>query len=99
MPLKLANARIVIHGYYPELHLDVEGRPAVLDVYPKPTLHDAGIVFVGDDFVDVLPVVTLRVDRHERTARGCSDDPRLWRLYDRFLSMHDRKPGPFPIPD
>lgn len=100
--LKLANARYVVRDGYPLLLVEVDGREATMASETKPTLHGAGLVFVGSEFADVLPDVTIHPpDGGTTTLRGFSDDRRLFKLFDAFLiACNDGtfRPGPVPIP-
>lgn len=102
MGLKLENARIEANFPYTILKVEIEGRTAILDPQPKPTIHEAGLVSVGEEFRDILPDRTITVDGRETELVGFSDDPRLFKLYDDYLIAcnRDRVPyGSFPIPD
>src|SRR4051812_12618424 len=99
--MDLAHARYVWHDGYPMLEVEVDGRLARLDAYPKPGVHLAGYVSLGSRFRDLLPPITLHPpDGGPTVLTGCSDDRRLWLLYDRFLHRADPlAEGPVPIPD
>ena len=69
-------------------------------------MHDNGLVCLGSDFDDLLPERTIEPDapdsRKAQAIRGCTDDPRVWKLVDRFgRACNDGtfRPGPVPIPD
>jgi hypothetical protein len=96
-PLDLKDARVAIRDRNPVLELTIAGRPATLCAEPKPTIFDAGLVFVGEDFDDILPDLTIVVEGRRVTLRGYSDDPRLFRLFNLYLEAEG--PGPLAIPD
>jgi len=104
MSVKLENASYLRHDGYPVLQVDVAGRTVYFPCEAKPTLHAAGYVYIGDEFTEdgTVPLATIEVDGHPETLEGCSNDPRLWKLFDQFLrdSNSDHyQPGPVTIPD
>lgn len=103
MGLKLGNARVEVRDLHPVLKVEIEGREAVLGTDAKPTIHKAGLVFVGEEFAELVGTHTITDDTGQETELvGFSDDPRLFLLYDDFLAACARgivPPGAFPIPD
>lgn len=105
MSIKLSHAKYVSHGGYPVLLVVIEGEPTYLaSENQKPTVLNAGLVFVGELFTDlgICPEVTITPrDGGPTTLRGFSNDPRLLALYRRFLdAINDGtfQDGPVPIP-
>lgn len=102
--LTITDARYVKLGGYPALRLSVNGRKATLITECKPTLRAAGIVFLGDEFADVVPPIDFVVpDSNGDVLRleGFTKDPRVFQLYDEFgRACNDGsfKPGPVAIP-
>ena len=99
--MKIDNPRYVRDGVHPELHFTLEGRPVVLTPDAKPTLHEAGAVYVGEDLG--LPELTVGLGPGGGTTKvgGCTRDPGVFALYDRFLrdcADGTFRPGPAPRP-
>lgn len=98
--LRLENARHAIHDRYPCLELEIEGRLCRIIAEHKPPFYDAGLVFVGEEFSDICPPVTIRpYGGPPQTFRGFCSDPRLFRLWHAFLDVEDFREGPVPVPD
>lgn len=103
--LKLSDARYLRHDGYPLLAIKVDGRDVLLEPPRKPATHFAGLVCLGSAFDDLLPVQTIQPDGPEGKfveLKGCSDDPRLWKLVDQFgraTGDGTFQPGPVEIPD
>jgi hypothetical protein len=95
----LANARYYWNDGYPMLAVEVDGRMAEMGTDCKPSLHEAGIVFLGSEFADAVPPIEFPTgDGHTTTLRGFSRDETLFRLYDEFLQADEITPGPVAIP-
>lgn len=103
MSLPLQNARYEWLDDYPVLRVEVMGRTATLVPETKPAIHAAGLVFLGGEFAELVPPITLRPpDGGPTVLRGFAADPRLFRLHDAFgraCGDGSFRAGPVPIPD
>jgi hypothetical protein len=78
--MKVSNPRYVLNQGHPELHFELFGRTAQLSAETKEILNEAGIVFLGGAFKNLVPPIEFR----GKTLRGYTDDPEIFRLYDQF---------------
>lgn len=108
VPLDLTAASYADEGSgYASLRVTINGRRAFIVADQKPTLLEAGLVFVGsgdsESWGDILPPIDFKLDDGSRLRlEGFADDRRLFALYDRFRrSLNDGtfRPGPVDIPD
>lgn len=76
--MKIANPRYIQNQGYSSLELEIDGRKTLIPLEQKPTLYEAGIIYVGLE--DFLPEIEFQ----GTTLRGCSNDPEILRLYDEF---------------
>jgi hypothetical protein len=102
MGLKLSNARVEVRDLHPILRVEIEGRETILGVDAKEAIHNAGLVFIGEEFSDLAPDRVITVDGNDTELVGFTDDPGVFRLYDAFLDACAKGEvpyGSFPIPD
>ena len=64
--------------------ITIDGKRATLYSPEKPSIHQAGLVFLGAEFEEVVPPLTLKVQGRKNVLRGFSDDEDLFEIYDRF---------------
>ncbi len=79
----LNSRRISNQGYSTlELELEIDGdrHLARLDAEPKLWLWEKGIVFLGTEFRDVVPIIEVDGE----TLYGFTDDEKVFAEYDRF---------------
>lgn len=91
--MEIQNPRYVLNQGHPELHFEYKGRTAKLGTEIKPTLYEAGIVFLGPDFEQLVPEIVFK----RTTLRGFTQDPKVFALYDAFgksVMNGTFKPGP-----
>lgn len=78
-----------------------DGREATIIVEMKPSLREAGLVELGDEFDDLAPPIGFESEDGYRTLpRGFTNDPRVVKLYGDFLAATDSdtfRPGPVPV--
>ena len=105
IPVQLSNARYWINDGYPMLGVEVDGRTTNLIAECKPSVYNAGIVFLGADFADVVPAIDLDLPADDGGGRihleGFTRDAQLYRLYTDFLKAAGDgtfKSGPVRIP-
>lgn len=105
MSLRISGAAYAMYDGFPELHLTVNGRRAVLvHDQQKPTLTDAGLTFLGAHFDAELPRIHVQVPGEPGNVlelTGVTDDRRVAALYRRFLAdcaRDDFPVGPVPVP-
>ena len=101
--MRLSDACYLVRDGYPLLGVVIDDRPAELGSETKPTLHAAGLVFLGSGFEDLVPPIDFKPPDGEWTElRGFASDRRLFRLYDDFLgacNSDDYAVGAVAIPD
>lgn len=78
--MQITNPRYVQTGGYPILELDLDGRTARITLEQKPTLYQAGLIFLGADWEEAVPEIEFQ----GTTLRGFTNDPAILTLYDQF---------------
>lgn len=75
---------------YPLLHLDIDGREAVLGLDNKLSLLDTyGIISLGSNFDDITSVeVEPAPGYHDRHFPGFTDDPEIIRIYREWRAQY-----------
>ena len=91
--MEIRNPRYVQDQGYSVLEVEINGRLARIFLEQKPTLYEAGIIFLGGEFESVLPAIVFG----SLTLRGFTNDPEILRLYDEFGQAVEEgrfEPGP-----
>lgn len=97
--MTVESATCDVSDGYPILVLMIDGRRAVLDAYPSPSLAEAGIHYLGPKFEDVVPPIEYRPDDGSpETLLGFTADPVVHRLWLAFSGADPFVPGPLAIP-
>lgn len=103
--MQIISARWIIDVVYPVLSIETDlGTADIFEI--KPTLYDAGIVFLGADFEDKVPPITFPADpKDNRPAlqlRGFTKDKTILALVREFKDALDKRtfaPRVIPIPE
>lgn len=78
--MKITNVQYRRIDGYPVLELLIDGKQVRIMLEEKPSLHQAGLVFLGADWEGVVPDIEFR----GTTLRGFVQDPEILKLYDDF---------------
>ena len=62
----------------------IDGKEATFISECKPTINQAGIVFLGADWADTVPPIEFEHEGQTTILEGFSNDPELFKLYDKF---------------
>jgi hypothetical protein len=88
--LQLSNPRFDQDEYgYPYLSIEINGEPAKVSAEQK--AFNDGFIFLGSEFEDILPPLTLPADPSNGRPQvtqlfGFSDDSRLIEPFNQFLT-------------
>lgn len=96
--MNISNPRYVSNMGRPLLELEIDGITTLIDLEPKPTLHKAGIVFLGAEMEDHVPVIEFK----GKTLRGFTRDRRIKALVEAMAQAVKQRTfveGPVPLPD
>jgi hypothetical protein len=78
--MKITNVQYQRIQGYPVLELLIDGKSARIMLEEKPSLYQAGLVFLGAAWEGVVPDIEFR----GTTLRGFVRDPEIFKLYDDF---------------
>jgi len=78
--MKIQRAEYLIRDKYPLLRLTIDGVDTTIGTTEKPILHDAGYVYLGSAFENILPVVEIEGS----ILSGMTNDPSVFAVVDQF---------------
>lgn len=78
--MKITNPRYVRQQGYPLLELEIDGITTRIEPPRKPSIHAAGLVFIGGEFHDLVPPIEFK----GTTLKGFTNNPDIFRLTDQL---------------